>query len=136
LANIEDLPAELNGIANQVFINFPWGTLLKGIISVEDKTWDSIKKICQKGAIIDVLLGYDDAFEKKEVKEWNLPKLDIGYIKNQMTFDLLERGFKLKKVGQVFKEELKVYPSSWARKLCFGRDRYYYYIRLELIKQV
>ncbi len=39
LGSIEALPEELNDIANQVFINFPWSGLLKGIVLVEDDTF-------------------------------------------------------------------------------------------------
>jgi 16S rRNA (adenine(1408)-N(1))-methyltransferase len=39
LSNIEEMPAELDGIANQVFINFPWAGLLKGLLLADAAAW-------------------------------------------------------------------------------------------------
>ena len=129
LADVESLPEELNGLANQVFINFPWSSLLKGIILVEDKTWHSIKRICQKGAIIDLVLGYDEISESDKL---NLPKFDSGYIKKEMAPKLVKRGFEFVKIKELTNKDLKAYPSSWAKKLGFGKERQYFYIRLKV----
>src|SRR5438270_13523074 len=48
LARVEDLPHELDGLVNQIFINFPWAGLLKGLVLVEPYTWNSIQRACQK----------------------------------------------------------------------------------------
>ena len=41
-ASVSDLPRDLIGVANQVFINFPWGELLKGILTVDKRMWKNI----------------------------------------------------------------------------------------------
>ncbi len=129
LADVENLPEELNGLANQVFINFPWSSLLKGIVLIEDKTWDSIKRVCQKGAIIDLVLGYGDISESDKL---SLPKFDLDYIKEEMIPKLIKKGFSLVKVRELTNKDLKTYSSSWAKKLSFGRERLFFYIRLKV----
>ncbi|MFA6533702.1 MAG: methyltransferase domain-containing protein [Patescibacteria group bacterium] len=130
LAAVEDLPAELAGLANQVFINFPWGSLLRGIILVEDKTWQSIKGICQTGALVDVVLGYNQEYEQKETGD--LPALNLEYIKTVMSPRLQSLGFSLLEAREILKSDLADYPSSWSKKLIFGSNRNYYYFRLKL----
>lgn len=133
LANIEDLPDELEGAANQVFINFPWGSLLKGIVLVEDKTWNNIKKICQKGAIIDIVLGYDVNYEQGKSRELDLPDLDLEYIEKKLIPKLSEKGFKTIERREIDKEDLKDYPSGWAKRLAYGREnRKIYFLRLKI----
>src|SRR3989344_1793989 len=117
LASIEDLPDELNGLADQIFINFPWAGLLTGIVEVEDKTWNSIKRISKLGTIVDIILSYGEG------DKLSLPELDIETMRGK----LLEIGFELAESKKLGPEDLKNYPSTWAKKLSFGKDRDYYY---------
>lgn len=132
LANIEDLPQELTGVANQVFIHFPWSGLLCGVILVEEKTWSNIKRICQPGAYIDLIFGYDSAYEQKAVDHFSLPELTLEYIQKMMVPKLELNGFEVLLCKQLELDELKNYPSTWSKKLSFGRERVYYYLQLKL----
>ena len=125
LANVEDLPHELDGLVNQVFINFPWGSLLKAVVLVDEKIWQNIKRICQPGGIIDLVVSYHP-------KDSDLPEIDLDYLKNIMLPALEKFGFKIKEIREVIPDEIKSFPSSWAKKLIYGEpDRKYYYLRLE-----
>ena len=133
LGSIEDLPDELEGTANQVFINFPWGRLLKAILLAEDATWAAIKRLCVKGAFIDVLLSYQEESEGAEFNKLDMPAIDASYLTN-VTAPMLERkGFRLVVIKSVEPGNLKDYPSSWVKKLSYGRDRAYYYFRIESV---
>lgn len=130
LAGIEALPEELNGIANQVFINFPWSGLLKGIVLVEDSTWINIKRICQKGAFIDILISFEQIDKPEEMTGSGIPVLNQQYIEHTMTPKLASKGFKLLETRMLDLRQIRNYPSSWAKKLGYGRDRTCYYLRL------
>lgn len=132
LADVENLPEELNGLANQVFINFPWSSLLKGVVLGEDKTWNSIRRICQEGAYIDIIFGYDKSLEEGKVETLGLHKLNLEYIQEVWAPKLLFKGVKMVEARGVNIEELKDFPSSWSKKLRFGKDREYYYCRLQV----
>ena len=132
LADVENLPEELNGIANHVFINFPWGGLLRGLVLAKDKAWNSIKRICQKEAIIDLLFGYNKKYEHKEMERLGLPEINLQYINEKLTPALNSKGFAIEEVKEVLNNDLKKYPSSWAKKMSFGHPRKYYYIRLKV----
>lgn len=131
LAHIEDLPPELNNQANQVFINFPWASLLQGIILDQKDTWANIKRICQNGAVIDLILGYNE----KEAQEFGLPLLSLDYIQAEMLPKLFAQGFQGIALRQLDPQELQNYPSTWAKRLGFGQEgRQYYYLRLKVSK--
>jgi len=131
LGSIEELPEELDGTANQVFINFPWARLLKGLLMAEKPTWDAIGRITKKGAIIDILLTYDKSTEETEFRKVGLPDISLSYLQNVTAPHLKEKGFKTLEIREVDNKELKRYPSSWAKKLSYGRERKYYYMRLK-----
>jgi len=44
---------------------------------------------------------------------------------------LERKGFRLVSIESVKPGDLKDYPSSWAKRLSYGRDRAYYYLRIE-----
>jgi 16S rRNA (adenine(1408)-N(1))-methyltransferase len=133
LANGLDLPEELTGIADQVYINFPWGSLLIGIITADKKLWENIKSICKLGAVVDLIVGYDKTMETKEVK--NLADLNLNFFQNDWLPKLREFGFEKVAVEPLSSKVLKNYPSTWAKKLGFGKPRNFYYIRLKLISR-
>lgn len=130
LANVKDLPIELNDSANQVFINFPWGSLLRGVVVVEESIWLSIKRICKVGAYIDLVFGYDPVIDQAEIERLGLPALSQSYIDVTMSNRLENLGFETVVKKHIESGQLKSYPSGWAKKLAYGRDRDYYYLRL------
>jgi predicted RNA methylase len=131
LGSIETLPAELNGIANQVFINFPWAGLLAGLLKADTTAWGAIKRICLPGAIIDLLFSYDRLVESSGFRKAGLPDIDDAYLKT-VTIPAVEKiGFRVLDINAVSAEDIKQYPSRWAKKLSFGRDRQYFYLRVK-----
>jgi 16S rRNA (adenine(1408)-N(1))-methyltransferase len=131
LGSIEAMPPELDGIANQVFINFPWAGLLKGLLLADAAVWNALKRICQPGAFVDVLFSYEIATDAAELQKADLPAIDEAYLKNTVGPRLNQMGFMMTTVNKVTAEDIKRYPSTWAKKLSFGRDREYYYLRVK-----
>ncbi|KKT75492.1 MAG: 16S rRNA methylase [Microgenomates group bacterium GW2011_GWA2_44_7] len=113
LASIEDLPEELNGLANQIFINFPWGSLLGGITEPNEKIWKNLRRVSRPGAIIDILLP---AEQMPISEEWRQR--------------LVKGGFRVERHEQIDADHLKSYPSEWAKRLAFGRDRHFLHLRI------
>jgi hypothetical protein len=131
LAGIEELPEELNGVANQVFINFPWAGLLKGLLIADAIVWNALKRVCLPGAFIDILFSYEKSAEANEFRKAGLPDIDESFSRNVTIPGIEKLGFTVLELKNVTVDDIKQYPSSWAKKLSFGRDRRYYYLRIE-----
>jgi len=131
LASVEALPDELVGIANQVFINYPWRSLLAGIVKCDKKVWKNIKKICKKGAFVDLIIGYDKKRDISEIKRLALPDFDEAYIRDVMTPRLQQLGFRHIHTTVLSKERLAQIPTKWSKKHAFGKNRTFFNIRLE-----
>ena len=43
---IEDLPDELNGVANEVHVHFPWGSLLRAVATGDVALLQNLRRIC------------------------------------------------------------------------------------------
>ncbi len=131
LSSVETLPRELNGSADKVYINFPWGTLLQGIVLAHELTWNNIKKICKTEALVHVIFGYDPEHDKKEIERLNLPILNEACLQNSMIPKLENLGFSVMNVKSLTYNDLREYPSTWAKKLSYGSHRTFYSVILQ-----
>src|SRR6266487_3198668 len=63
VASIERMPSELEGIATEILVNLPWGSLMRGIILGNDVELDGIAGIARPGAALHIVLNtriFDD----------------------------------------------------------------------------
>lgn len=132
LAGVEKLPEEIKGQINQVFINFPWGSLLRGVIKAESKIWSQIAGICTTPATIDILTGYSKATDATEMSRLDLPELSLDYLQNDFTTKLenLNLRLKVKFIKTLENFELEGYPTTWCKKLKFNQSRNYFWVRV------
>lgn len=135
LASVTDLPEDLHNSVNQVFINFPWGSLLKAVVNVEEDAWKSIKNICQNGALVDIVFGYDSHVDLSEKERLTIPSLSIDHIQRKMFPSLRELGFLMVEFEALSGKELQNFPSLWAKRLGQRLDRKYYHLRLIVQKE-
>src|SRR5215470_16111883 len=54
LANAETLSAELHGLASHITVNFPWGSLLSGLLTGGSKVNENLRMIAQPGATLAI----------------------------------------------------------------------------------
>ena len=47
-ASVEDLPAELDAIAAEVFVQFPWGSLLRGVAGGDETVLGNLRRLCYR----------------------------------------------------------------------------------------
>jgi len=57
VSRIEDAPRELDGAADEITMNFPWGSLLRGLVFADASVLAPLARIARPGANIDVLLS-------------------------------------------------------------------------------
>lgn len=127
VAAAERPPAELLGIADELTIQFPWGSLLRGALAAHgaSETAAGIAAVLRPGAVATILLSVDprDGLE--------LPSLETTSIA-----DLAGRwrchGVEVTCWRPATDEEISATASSWARRLRAGRDRVVW--RLELTR--
>jgi 16S rRNA (adenine(1408)-N(1))-methyltransferase len=113
IANAQSLPCALNGLAHRVTINFPWGSLLGGLLRAEPALLDGISAIARPGAQLDVRLN------AAALAEAGWP-FEEGTCRVQSV--LHSSGFCLHAPVRLDAQALRAYPSTWARRLAFGRD--------------
>jgi len=122
-ASIEELPAELTGVADQVTAILPWGSLLAAFARPVVPLLQDVRRLCAPGAALTVVLGVDPQRDRAEVLRLGLPVLDAAHFAGALASGYAEAGFAVTSVRALASEELARWASSWAKRLAFGHPR-------------
>ena len=107
------LPAELAGLASGLTINFPWGSLLRGLLTANPALTRGLRALARPGAPLDLRLN-DSALAQAG---W---ALTAGGDQARQT--LRAAGFAVGAPHVLDAAALRACPTSWARRLAHGRQ--------------
>ncbi|MCI0528402.1 MAG: class I SAM-dependent methyltransferase, partial [Nitrospira sp.] len=132
VANAEDLPLELNGLVKIICINFPWGSLLKGVVRGDDRILAGIARISSKPACLEMRINYSLFFDPVPLEIQELPELTFDYIDQELAPLYAKTGITFIERKMLLKEEVKDISTTWAKKLGYGREAKTIYIRAQI----
>ena len=113
IANALHLPTELGGLAARLTINFPWGSLLEALLTAQPELIDNLQTLVLAGTLIEVRLNRSALIEAG---------CDLTAGGSQVKNTLLAAGFKITSIARLDRAALQNCPTTWAKKLAFGRD--------------
>lgn len=134
IANVKDLPQELNGLAKKIYINFPWGSLLRSLVQKDQEILENIIRISSRIGILEVLINYSVFSNSAQVEKLGLPMLTIDYVENELSPAYNKAGIVIVEKKILDKDEMKNIPTMWAKKLAYGREFRTLYIRAKIKK--
>jgi len=114
IANALALPRELDAMASKITINFPWGTLLTGLLDGEPRLLEGLLAIARPGAALEIRLNAEALTEAGYT-------LESGGVRVRQGLD--DGGFDV--VGDLLwldVRELRRCQTTWAKRLAYGRD--------------
>lgn len=82
-----------------------------------------MRRLCRPGATLQIILGYDCERERSEVGRLALPELSEHYLARELPRGYRDAGFRVERVEAMTRETLRALPSTWAKRLAFGRPR-------------
>lgn len=124
----EDLPTELQGIANEIHVNFPWGSLLRGVATGDAVILNSLRRICALKAQLQVTIGLDLGRDRSEIERLKLPQLSVDYINAGLVGEYKNAGFKIVKTETLASLDWPELQTSWAKRLRKSRSRSFFRI--------
>jgi len=113
IASAQSLPNELNGLVSHITINFPWGSLLESLLTGDYMLMRRLESISSSSTQIDVRLNGGALAEQG----WTL---EAGA--EQIYNNLIYAGWRVKTPVLMNAQALRDFPSTWAKRLAFGRD--------------
>ena len=122
-AAVEALPHELDGIADQLTVILPWGSLLAAVTQPSVPALASLRALCQPKAALTVVFGIDPARDHAEAIRLGLPSFDAAFFEGPLAAGYANAGFTVKAVRPLTAGELARWPSTWAKRLAHGQPR-------------
>lgn len=120
-ASIEALPPELGGVADEVSVQLPWGSLLEGIVLARDDVLGGLAALCRPGARLTVTLNGEIWLDSTPARYEQLPVPTPEYVADVVAAGLARVGVALGEARYSSAEEAKALPTTWARRLGHGR---------------
>jgi len=117
----ERLPDALAGIADQVVVHYPWGSLMRIVAAPEIDAMTAIRQCCKAGAKMTILLNYS-VFEDRNYLE----RLGLGNVADPAVSEDLEPAYASAGFAVLERLVTSGEPSvrtSWGRHLVRGSDR-------------
>ncbi|HKP81270.1 MAG TPA: methyltransferase domain-containing protein [Pyrinomonadaceae bacterium] len=114
---VEDLPEELNGVADEVHVHFPWGSLLRAVAVGEMKVLRNVRRICSMGALLEVVTGLDPERDQSEIERLDLTPLSLEFIDTVLVQKYAAAGFQIIERGILAASEWPDFKTSWAKRL-------------------
>jgi len=122
-AAVEDLPADLNGIADEVHIHFPWGSLLKAVATGNETILSKIRSICSPDALLEVIIGVDADKDRSEFERLQLESLTEEFVERTLIERYASARFKITEFGNFPATTWPKLCTSWAQRLEGGGTR-------------
>lgn len=122
-AAVESLPEELDGIANEIYVQFPWGSLLAAVAGGDAQVLCSIRRIAAAGCLLTIIIGIDAERDRAELDRLGMIDFTPDSVRTRLIPKYNAAGFECVKVRAVGRDEWAEIKTSWAQKLKLGKGR-------------
>jgi len=110
VAAVESIPHELETVADEVRVAFPWGSLLRGILGRDERALWGIARVARCGAPVQALVSITE-------------RDGLGLSTEVDPASYEAQGLRLIEVRPAGRDEIAAAESSWAKRLRAGVDR-------------
>ncbi|MFN8454702.1 MAG: methyltransferase domain-containing protein [Anaerolineae bacterium] len=116
-AAVEALPPELDGVADELHIHFPWGSLLRAVAIGDEVVLRSLRRLCAPGALVEVIIGLDPERDQSQIETLGLKPLTDEFLETSLIPRYEANGFEVLEKGVLRPSEWPDLETSWAKRL-------------------
>ncbi len=116
-AAIEDLPAGLDGTADEIHIHFPWGSLLRAVATADGAFLAAIRRLILPGGLIEIVVAIDPERDRAEIESLGVPDLTPVFVHSYLIPRFSAAGFTNLGAETLGPDEWRKIETSWAKKL-------------------
>jgi 16S rRNA (adenine(1408)-N(1))-methyltransferase len=122
VASAEQLPRDLTGVADLVRVNFPWGSLLRGLIEPRAAALRGVASLLRPQGRFELVLAYLPDHDRGAFAGGPLPALDESRLQQLATY-YRAAGLEIEATRRLARDEALAVPSTWGRRLLHARPR-------------
>jgi len=116
-AAVEDLPSELDGVADEIHAHFPWGSLLRSMATGDAVVLRNLRRVCAPDAWLEVVIALDPERDRAEIERLGLSQLSLEFLETTLIPRYLAAGFDVVEYGSLPPSEWPQLHTSWAQRL-------------------
>ena len=117
MASIEQPPPELEARANGLFVNLPWGSLMRGIIEADATVLGNLAFLAAGDAGLRIVLNMRVFDDPVPLDVLGLPEVTADYAATTLAPAYLRHGFEITSARLLSPEDLLALGTTWARRL-------------------
>jgi 16S rRNA (adenine(1408)-N(1))-methyltransferase len=126
---LAEAPGELAGLADQLTVLLPWGSLLRAVAGPDRASLRALQLLCKPNARVRVVFGYGPRADGTTMRELALPALDDRATPPSLQRAYADAGFAVT-ARTVDLAELRALPTTWAKRLAYsGHERRFIELR-------
>ncbi|MGD9631222.1 MAG: methyltransferase domain-containing protein [Pyrinomonadaceae bacterium] len=123
LASVESLPEEFCDIADEIYISFPWGSLLGAVATGDPGVLASLSGVLNPKGKLQIIVGIEPNRDRTELERLGVPRLDLSYLKGKLAAAYRDNGLRMTGCRELEATEWSRIETSWARRLGGNNDR-------------
>jgi 16S rRNA (adenine(1408)-N(1))-methyltransferase len=116
-AAVEDLPSELDGVADEIHAHFPWGSLLRALALGDEVVLRNLRRACAPGAWLEVVIALDPERDRAEIERLGLSPLSLEFLETTLIPRYRAADFEVVEYGSPPPSEWPQIQTSWAKRL-------------------
>ena len=116
-AAVEDLPPELDGVADVIHAHFPWGRLLRALALGDEAVLRNLRRACAPGAWLEVVIALDPERDRAEIERLGLCPLSLEFLETTLIPRYRAADFEVVEYGSLPPSEWPQLQTSWAKRL-------------------
>jgi 16S rRNA (adenine(1408)-N(1))-methyltransferase len=116
ISAIENLPPELDHSADVIYINFPWGSLLRGLVLPDAAILNALARLAKPHASLTMLVNYNIFDDPVPLELRDLPAFTLDYV-DSLSSAYQTAGLSIVERGVVGAEVIQTIPTLWAKRV-------------------
>ena len=128
IASVQQLPPEMSRVADLVRVNFPWGSLLRGLLEPNAATLQQFASLLKQDGTWQIVMSYDPAHDTGAFAGEALSLLDAAYVESVLVPAYEAYGLCVTESRRLTQDEALALPSTWGRRLLHARPRDVFFV--------
>jgi 16S rRNA (adenine(1408)-N(1))-methyltransferase len=117
VASIEQVPPELSGVADEIYVTLPWGSLMRGIILGEDAIMAAIASMARNGAELRIVLNTRIFDDPVPIEVRDLPEVTPDYVRDVLAEAYARHRIALREARWMYADEVAAIGTTWGKRL-------------------